>query len=127
MARERMQPYIKPNGTIGAKPTVYDQDGQLVPDPSWVEYLKSLRYADDELVIENLPMLLNLGDWGAQEAVIGHAKAFRDPKLGTTRIEITLSRENSQILDHLQEIAELKAIGFAGIMRKPKRWPSDPA
>lgn len=72
-----------------------------------------------EKVIENLPMLLNLGDWGTSESVIGRASAFRDTEKGTTRIEITLNKDDSYILDHLQEIAELKAIGFAGVMRRP--------
>lgn len=71
-------------------------------------------------LIENLPMYLNLGDWpAAAHAVIGYASAFRDEETGTSRIEIALTPENSDILEHLQSIAELKAIGFAGIMRRP--------
>lgn len=72
-------------------------------------------------LIENLPMYLNLGDWpAAAHAVIGHASAFRDTETGVSRIEITLTPENSDILEHLQSIAELKAVGFAGIMRRPE-------
>lgn len=69
-------------------------------------------------IIENLPMYVNLGDFGSTEAVIGFASAFRDEESGTSRIEIKLTREHSDLLDHLVEIADLKAVGFAGIMKK---------
>lgn len=71
------------------------------------------------IVIENLPMFLNLGDWPATGMPIGWASGFRNMETGATRIEIKLDRENSDILDNLQTIAELKALGFAGIMRRP--------
>lgn len=74
----------------------------------------------EEKIIDNLPMFLNLGDWMHVTSVIGHASGFRDTETGTTRIEIALNKENSDILEHLQDIADLKAIGFAGIMRRPQ-------
>lgn len=67
-------------------------------------------------VIEHIPMHLNLGD---PSVVIGWADVYRDREKKTARIEITLYEEGSGLLDHFQEIAEVKAIGFAGIMRRP--------
>lgn len=73
---------------------------------------------NEKKIIENLPMYLNLGDLGRMDTIIGHAQAFRNLDTGTSRIEITLRPEQTQLLDHLVEIADLKAIGFAGIMKK---------
>ena len=72
-------------------------------------------------IIENLPMLLNLGEWGGREAIIGRASAFRDEETSEGRIEVHLDKEASDILGHLQEICDIKAIGFAGIMRRPQQ------
>jgi hypothetical protein len=73
----------------------------------------------EEKVIEHIPMLLNLGDWGTSESVIGYASAFRDSETSTARIEIHLGKDASDILENLQEIVDLKAIGFVGIMKRP--------
>jgi len=69
----------------------------------------------DIKVIERLPMLLNLGD---NSSVIGWADVYRDEDSGASRIEINLDERGSELLDHLQEISKLMAIGFAGIMRR---------
>lgn len=80
--------------------------------------VEDLRPQIRDMVVENLPMYLNLGSFGTLDTVIGHASASRDPQTGTSRIEITLGPSQTQLLDHLVEIADLKAVGFAGIMRK---------
>lgn len=72
------------------------------------------------MVVENIPMLLNLGDWGTTESVIGWATVYRDPEAETARLDVRMSEEGSKLLEHLEEIAEIKAIGFAGIMRRPQ-------
>jgi hypothetical protein len=71
-----------------------------------------------ETMVEHLPMYLNLGDLGRMDTVIGHAKLTRDLETGKSRIEIVLGPEEAELMDHLVEIADLKAIGFAGIMKK---------
>lgn len=71
----------------------------------------------EEKFLEGLPMLLNLG---APESVIGFASAYRDTDTRQVRIEIDLIDQRAiEAMDHLDEILELKAIGFAGIMKKP--------
>lgn len=63
-------------------------------------------------------MLLNLGEVAP---VIGWATAYRDTETYATRIEISLSEEASLQLMDLESVFDLKAIGFAGIMREPRR------
>ena len=75
---------------------------------------------DEEKVIENLPMLLNLGE---PDSIIGRASAFRHPDTNATRIEIHLSPMASDKLKDLQEVFDLKAIGFAGVARRPRARP----
>ena len=71
------------------------------------------------ILVENLPMYVNLADFsGAYQTVIGKASASIHEETGIARIEIILIRDHAEMLDHLVEIAELKAIGFAGIMRR---------
>lgn len=77
-----------------------------------------------EPFLEHLPMYLNLGDLYTTNTVIGWASAFRDPQTGASKIEITLAPTEAVLLDHLVEIADLKAIGFAGIMKK-REVPKD--
>lgn len=71
-----------------------------------------------ETLIENLPMYLNLGDMYDLRTVIGHASASRDPQTGAGEIVIRIAPSEVILLDHLVEIADLKAVGFAGIMKK---------
>lgn len=74
----------------------------------------------ETLIIENLPMYLNLGDViTPQKSVIGRASAYRNTETGATRLEIDIDPEASKLLDNLREICDLKAIGFAGIIRRP--------
>lgn len=73
-----------------------------------------------EAIVENLPMYLNLGDMQNINTVIGRASAFRDPQTGAGQIVIDIAPSEVVLLDHLVEIADLKAVGFAGIMRKPE-------
>jgi hypothetical protein len=35
------QPIVNADGTLGSKPAEYDGDGNLIPDPSWVEYVRT--------------------------------------------------------------------------------------
>lgn len=72
----------------------------------------------ETLIIENLPMYLNLGDVITRKSVIGRASAYRNTETGATRLEIDIDPEASKLLDNLREICDLKAIGFAGIMRR---------
>lgn len=73
----------------------------------------------ETVIIENLPMYLNLGDVLTHKSVIGRASAYRNTETGATRLEIDIDPEASELLDDLREICDLKAIGFAGIMRRP--------
>lgn len=71
----------------------------------------------EEKFIERLPMLLNLGEVAP---VIGWATAYRDTETMAIRLEISLSEEASLQLMDLEEVFDLKAIGFAGIMKRPE-------
>lgn len=71
-----------------------------------------------EMILENLPMYLNLGDLGRMDTVIGWASASRDPQTGAGEIVIRIAPSEVILLDHLVEIADIKAVGFAGIVRK---------
>lgn len=73
--------------------------------------------AQDEVLVENLPMYVNLGDVGNWASQIGRAKVTRNPETGMSRIEITLDEETSAKLGNMVDVFELKAIGFAGIKR----------
>lgn len=72
----------------------------------------------EETIIENLPMLLNLGDTSLMN-IIGWATVYRNPETGLSRLDIQMDEHGSELLENLQEIAKIKAIGFAGIMRRP--------
>lgn len=71
-----------------------------------------------ETVIDNLPMYLNLGDFHTLRSVIGRASASRDPKTGAGQIVIHIAPSEADLLTHLVDIADLKAVGFAGFMKK---------
>lgn len=73
--------------------------------------------AEDVVLVDNLPMHLNLGDFGNWHSVIGWAKITREHATRQTKIEITLDEETSNKLDNMVDVFELKAIGFAGIKR----------
>lgn len=71
----------------------------------------------DEVLVENLPMYVNLGeinDWNSQ---IGWAKVVRDSETGYNKIEITLDEDSSKQLGNMVEAFKLRAVGFAGIKR----------
>jgi hypothetical protein len=76
---------------------------------------------DGELVARNMPMHLNLGDslsnW---ESVIGWADIARDPETGLYKIEIRLDERSSDMLEKMVDVFDLKAIGFAGIKKRPE-------
>lgn len=77
------------------------------------------------VVVENIPMCINLGlshDWRSH---IGRATVFQDEETGRTKIEIDLDEEASEKLDNMIDIFDLKAIGFAGMKRDPRRRASD--
>jgi len=81
---------------------------------------------DIERVFSNLPVTLNvgfpqmLGGPGSDTTIIGNAFAYRTKDDGTTTIIITLDPEASEQLKKLDEVFELKALGFAGMKRKPE-------
>jgi hypothetical protein len=68
----------------------------------------------EEVLVEQLPMYLNLGDLHNWDSQIGWAKVVRDFE-GRHRIEITLDKEASAKLGNMVDVFDLKAIGFAGI------------
>jgi hypothetical protein len=72
----------------------------------------------ERVVVENVPMHVNLGD---PSAVIGWATVYTNEETKTSRLEVHLGEEGTAMLQHFEEIAEIKAIGFAGIMRRPER------
>lgn len=71
----------------------------------------------DEVLVENLPMYVNLGDIGSWKSVIGFAKVIRDSETGQNKIEITLDEDSSTKLGNMVDVFDLKAVGFAGIKR----------
>lgn len=73
----------------------------------------------EEVLVENLPMHLNLGDFHRLESHIGWAKVTHDTETGCSTIEISLNEESSKTLGDMVEVVDLKAIGFAGIYRRP--------
>lgn len=72
---------------------------------------------EDVVLVENLPMYLNLGDFGNAMSAIGWAKVTLDHATRQRKIEITLDEEASIKLGNLIDVFDLKAIGFAGIKR----------
>ena len=71
-------------------------------------------------VVEHLPMQLNLGSLGDIQSVIGWANLYKDELTGEYRLEIRMMNHASSLMDNLVEIAHIKAIGFAGILKKPE-------
>lgn len=114
------QPYVKPDGSIGVKPAIFDGDGNLVPDPSWVAYLKEYTRGkpEEEKILEGpIPMLLNLGDdFVAGASAVGWATVYEE-STGGKRIVITMDEHTSNRLGSLIEVFKLMGIGFAGVKR----------
>lgn len=66
-----------------------------------------------------IPMHLNLADADRNiDSVIGWANCYRKID-GTTQIVIDLDTKASEMFKDMAEVFELKAVGFAGIARKP--------
>jgi hypothetical protein len=65
--------------------------------------------------IERVPFEMQLGQ---PEKLIGWATIERKEG-GGARITIDMGSEGEQLIDHFTDIAEIMAIGFAGIIRKP--------
>ena len=70
-----------------------------------------------EMIYENLRMNLNLAD---SRTGMGWATVYRDLETGHISIEIRMRDHETKLMDNLLEIADLYAIGFAGMMKKPK-------
>lgn len=114
-----MQPYVNPDGSIGVKPAVFTPEGELVPDPSWVAFLKEFHSGEEKILEGPIPMLLNLGDdFVAGNNGVGWATVYENPS-GGKRIVITMDEHTSNRLGELIEVFELKAVGFAGVKRRP--------
>src|SRR3954447_8135117 len=118
-----LQPYVNPDGSIGAKPAVFDDNGELVPDPWWVEFLKEayLGKPYDETLIEGpMPMVVNLGEFFSDPlGGIGYATVYQMND-GRKRISIVLDKATSEGLGDLTEVFKLRGIGFAGVKRRPQ-------
>lgn len=80
---------------------------------------------DIERIFAGLPVMLNLGfpralgGPGEDTTIIGSAFAYRTKDDGTTTIILTIEPEAGELLKNLEAVFELKAIGFAGIKRRP--------
>lgn len=73
----------------------------------------------DELLVEHLPMYVNLAEAGMAhgfQSHIGWAKILRTAE-GQNKIEITLDAQTSELLGNMVEVFDVKAVGFAGIKR----------
>lgn len=69
-------------------------------------------------MIENVPVELNLGQ---PESIVGRATLSRDLDSGEITIEIKMFDDGPiKKLEDLVEIFDLKAIGFAGVKRRPR-------
>jgi hypothetical protein len=71
----------------------------------------------DPLRIERIPVELNLGQ---PEQIVGWASIVQDPENKQISIAIVLRDEMGIAkLEDLVEIFDIKAIGFAGVKRRP--------
>lgn len=70
-------------------------------------------------LIAGLPVMMNLSMPGDPREVIGWASAEKRED-GTMKIEIILDPEASAMLENLAEVFDLKALGFAGIKKRPQ-------
>lgn len=74
-----------------------------------------------EVLVEKLPMYINLVDIDHWNSVIGWAKVVHDTETSQSTIEISLDDRSSALLGNMVEVFDLKAIGFAGIKVEPER------
>lgn len=70
-----------------------------------------------------IPFLLNLGQ---PDQVIGWAQLLRKED-GNIQMIVDMAPGATQLVDHFIDIADLKGIGFAGVMRPPKPQDSGKA
>lgn len=73
-----------------------------------------------EVLCENLRMNLNLAD---SQTGMGWATVYQDLETGHISIEIRMLEHETMLMNNILEIADLYAIGFAGIV---KRNPGEP-
>jgi hypothetical protein len=66
-------------------------------------------------VVENLPMYLNLAD---SQTVLGRATLYKDEITGNYRLDVHMFDHAAQLMEHLAEICDIKAIGFAGYLKE---------
>lgn len=69
-----------------------------------------------ETLYENLQMMLNLSQ---SDTVIGRAEVHRNQETGRFRLTIHMGERESDLMEHLVDIAKLYAVGFAGVVQKP--------
>jgi hypothetical protein len=95
---------------VGDEPAVRTFERLMPPVPEHRE----------EKLFHHIPMQLNLSDY-LITSHLGWAAGYKDLKTGEIRLDIRLSEEASTRLGKdLVEIMDLKAIGFAGIRKKPQ-------
>jgi len=75
----------------------------------------------DEVLIEGLPMQVNLSLPGRPDNTIGRAKILKNED-GTMTIEIVIHQPGSERLQTFIKEVNLMEIGFAGVMREPAKW-----
>lgn len=69
---------------------------------------------EPRLIAERIPFLMNLGQ---PDEVIGLTDVWRMSD-GNIKLETRLGPRGSELVDHFNEIADIKDIGFAGVLRK---------
>lgn len=69
---------------------------------------------NDELIVERVPFLMNLGQ---PETVIGWTDIYKMPD-GNVKMVTKLSPHGTKLVEHFASIADVKRIGFAGVMRR---------
>jgi hypothetical protein len=70
-----------------------------------------------------VPFLLNLGQ---PESIVGWAQLYRKED-GKVQMVVDMGDKGTELMDHFVEIADIKGIGFAGVLRHPEnrdRLPS---
>lgn len=68
----------------------------------------------DELIVQRVPFLMNLGQ---PETVIGWTDIYKMPD-GNAKMVTKLSPHGTELVENFAEIADIKGIGFAGVMRR---------
>lgn len=77
---------------------------------------------DIEKIEGPVPFLLNLGQ---PEQIIGWAQLYRKED-GTVQMIVDMDERATELVDHFVEIADLKGIGFAGVMRRFDQAQTNP-